>query len=181
MSDALLEGPARAAWYKGAMVTQRLGSLGALAGWLAAAALMAGGCKREEGATTPPATAAAGGAAEAAEDDEEEAAEEESPYLDASNFNDAVEARVGEIVACYEKTAGKEATPPTGRVRATVVVNGDGKVKDVTFDPQRSDLKHDGLYACMKETIRGWSFNITLTGGDSPMPYTFDLRRGGLL
>ena len=162
------------------MATQRIGSFGALAVWLAAATLTAG-CKRDEGASAPPTTGAEGAAAAAADDDEEEAEEEESPYLDASNFNDAVEARVGEIVGCYAKTAGKEATPPTGRVRATVVVNGDGKVKDVTFDPQRSDLKHDGLYACMKETIRGWSFNITLTGGDSPMPYTFDLRKGGLL
>ena len=137
-------------------------------------------CKKEEATQAPEVTPAKTDGAEG-DDDEAEPAAEESPYLDASNFNDAVEARVGEIVACYQATAGKEASAPTGRVRTTVVVDGDGKVKDVTFDPQRSDLKHDGLYACMQETIRGWTFNITLTGGDSPMPYTFDLRKGGLL
>lgn len=147
-----------------------------------AALVAVAACKKEEVTQAPEATPAKAAAGDGdGDDDEAEPADEESPYLDASNFNDAVEARVGEIVACYQSTAGKEASAPTGRVRTTVVVDGDGKVKDVTFDPQRSDLKHDGLYACMKEKIRGWSFNITLTGGDSPMPYTFDLRKGGLL
>ncbi len=35
-----------------------------------------------------------------------------------------------------------------------------------------------------RRTLRsaaGWRFNISLTGGDTPMPYTFDLSAGGLL
>jgi hypothetical protein len=134
--------------------------------------------KKDEPTTTPPERVAA---AAGEEEEEAEEAEEESPYLDVSNFNQKVEESVGEVVACYNETAGKEASPPTGRVRVTVVVDGDGRAKDVTFDAQRSDLKHEALYACIKGKVKGWRFNITLTGADSPMPYTFDLRSGQLL
>lgn len=101
--------------------------------------------------------------------------EEESPYLDVSNFNRAVESHQEEIAACYRETAGKQPDAPTGRVKTTIVVDGDGKVKKVTFDPQRSTLKHDGLNACIEERAKQWKFNITLNGADSPMPYTFTL------
>lgn len=107
--------------------------------------------------------------------------EEESPYLDAMTFNKVVEANVGEVVACWRETAGKEATPAKGRVKTTVVVDGDGRVKSVTFDPQRSTLKHEPLFACMEGKLRALRFNITLNGADTPMPYTFDLSDGGLL
>lgn len=122
--------------------------------------------------------------AEAADPDGEAEAEkpveeEESPYLDAMNFNRVVEANVGEVVACWKETAGKEGVK--GRVKTTVVVDGDGKVKEVKFDPQRSTLKHDGLFACMEGKIKALKFNITLNGADSPMPYTFDLSDDGLL
>mgnify|MGYP000131341893 CR=1 FL=1 len=108
-------------------------------------------------------------------------AEEESPYLDAMNFNRVVEAHAGEVVACWRETAGKEAAPAKGRVKTTVVVDGDGRVKSITFDPQRSTLKHEGLFACMEGKLKALKFNITLNGADSPMPYTFDLSDGGLL
>jgi len=150
---------------------------------LSVAALLSVGAscdkKKEEPASTPPERA--GAAEEEEEEGDEEAEEEESPYLDVSNFNRKVEEGLGEVVACYRETAGKEASPPTGRVRVTVVVDGDGRAKDVTFDAQRSDLKHEALYTCIKGKVKAWRFNITLTGADSPMPYTFDLRPGQLL
>lgn len=141
------------------------------------------GCKKGDDSAPPEATAAAGSGAGAEEDadDEDEEEEEESPYLDASNFNRKIEDNLPKILACYRDTAGKEADPPTGRVRATVIVDGQGAVKKVTFDDQRSDLKHDGLYACITETVKALTFNISLTGAETPMPYTFDLRKGELL
>lgn len=149
---------------------------------LASALLLSAACKKEA-ETSPPATAdaAAEGAAEAPADPSASAEEEESPYLDVANFNKKVEEHVSEIVACYKDTAGKAADAPTGRVKATIVVDGDGKVKKTTFDPQRSTLKDDKLFACMQEKIAAWKFNITLNGSDSPMPYTFDLTSGALL
>ena len=66
-------------------------------------------------------------------------------------------------------------------IRGGTIIDGDGKVKSVAFDPQRSTLKHDGLFACMEGKIKALKFNITLNGADSPMPYTFDLSDGGLL
>ncbi|WAS91067.1 AgmX/PglI C-terminal domain-containing protein [Nannocystis punicea] len=147
---------------------------------LASALLLHPGCKKEA-ESTPPAAADAGEQAATGESEAPAAAEEESPYLDVSNFNRKVEENVGEIVACYNETAGKAPDAPTGRVKATIVVDGDGKVKKATFDPQRSTLKHDGLFACMQAKIAGWKFNITLNGSDSPMPYTFDLTSGALL
>lgn len=101
--------------------------------------------------------------------------EEESPYLDVANFNRTVESHQEEIAACYRDTAGKLPDSPAGRVKTTIVVDGDGKVKDVTFDAQRSTLKHDALDACIKDRAKTWKFNITLNGADSPMPYTFTL------
>lgn len=140
------------------------------------------GCKKQESA--PPEEAPRDEAADPDGEADGEATpepEEESPYLDAMNFNRQVEANMGEIVGCWRETAGKEATPVKGRVKTTVVVDGDGRVKAVQFDPQRSTLKHDGLFACMEGKIKGLKFNITLNGADSPMPYTFDLSDGGLL
>jgi hypothetical protein len=148
---------------------------------LASVLLLQIGCKKEA-ESSPPASADAGEKAAPAEAEAPVAAEEEeSPYLDVANFNRNVEAHAGEIVACYKDTAGKAPDAPTGRVKATIVVDGDGKVKKTTFDPQRSTLKHDGLFACMQEKIGAWKFNITLNGADSPMPYTFDLTSGALL
>ena len=48
-------------------------------------------------------------------------------------------------------------------------------VKDVTYDAQRSTLKDDPLQACITGKVKAWRFNISLTGADTPMPYTFDL------
>ncbi len=143
-------------------------------------------CKKTEDSTQAPGDAADPEGAPASDPDGEapeggEVAEEESPYLDAMNFNRKVEENIGEIVTCYRETAGKEADAPKGRVKTTVVVDGDGKVKSVAFDPQRSTLKHEGLLACMEGKIKALRFNITLNGADSPMPYTFDLSDGGLL
>ncbi|PCC73760.1 hypothetical protein SAMN02745121_06877 [Nannocystis exedens] len=148
---------------------------------LASALLLHFGCKKEAESTPPPTAQASDTAAPTDSAAPAAAEEEESPYLDVANFNRTVEEHVGEIVACYKDTAGKAPEAPTGRVKATIVVDGDGKVKKTTFDPQRSTLKHDGLFACMQEKIAGWKFNITLNGADSPMPYTFDLTAGALL
>lgn len=137
------------------------------------------GCKKASDAQPPAASSAPAepdASAEAPPPDEED-----SPYLDVSNFNKKVEEHSGEIVGCYRDILGDGADPPTGRVKSTIVVDGDGRVKAVTFDPQRSTLKHDGLLACMQDKIKGWRFNIVLTGADSPMPYTFDLTEGALL
>lgn len=106
---------------------------------------------------------------------------EESPYLDVSNFNDVVESHLPEIVACYDSTAGKAADAPMGRVKATLVINADGRVKDTSFDAQRSTLKDPALDACIKARAAEWKFNISLTGADTPMPYTFDFSQSGLL
>jgi hypothetical protein len=118
-------------------------------------------------------------AASAKSDDLEDP--EESPYLDASNFNDAVEKHLPEIVTCYRETVGKPADAPQGRVRVTVVVESQGTVKDVTYDAQRSTLKDNTLQACITDKVKAWRFNISLTGADTPMPYTFDLSANGLL
>jgi hypothetical protein len=141
--------------------------------------VLLGGCKRGAESSQPETAAADEPAAEpSAELDDDD---DDSPYLDVSNFNKKVEEHLGEIVACYEETAGKAPDAPTGRVKATIVVDGDGRVKKTSFDPQRSTLKHDALYACMEGKIGAWRFNITLNGADSPMPYTFDLTPGALL
>lgn len=139
-------------------------------------------CKKVETTQTPVDASDPDGEPAADPDGEApEEPEEESPYLDAMNFNKEVEAHIGEIVTCWRETAGKEAAPAKGRVKTTVVVDGDGRVKSVAFDPQRSTLKHEGLQACMEGKIKALRFNITLNGADSPMPYTFDLSDGGLL
>lgn len=138
------------------------------------------GCKRS-GEATPPDAAAEPEPGEETAEAAEEAEEEESPYLDVSNFNKRVEEHSGEIVACYRDTVGDAVDAPTGRVKATIVVAGDGSVKSVGFDPQRSTLQHEGLLACMEDKIKGWRFNIVLTGADSPMPYTFNLTADAML
>lgn len=131
-------------------------------------------CKKDQESKPPEADGAAAPAGESAAEPATKE-EEESPYLDVANFNRAVESHREDIAACYRDTAGKQPDAPTGRVKTTIVVDGDGKVKDVTFDPQRSTLKHDGLNACIKDKAKTWKFNITLNGADSPMPYTFTL------
>ena len=128
------------------------------------------GCKKSEDSESPETASAEG-----AEDDEEGELEEleEDPYLNPSNFITVVEGKMDEIDACYAETAGKEAEKPTGRVKTTVIIDRDGVVKDVTYDDQRSDLKHDGLYACIVETVKKWQFPTSLGELDQPMPYTF--------
>lgn len=154
--------------------------------WLALiAALLSTGiaCKKGND-TAPPATDSTPNDADADADDDEEGEledPEESPYLDFSNFNDRVEEHEGEIVACYQETAGKEAEAPTGRVKSTFVIDGDGKVKEIKFDGQRSTLQHDALNKCIEEAGSAWVFNISLTGVDTTMPYTFELESGALL
>lgn len=138
-------------------------------------------CKKQ-GEAQPPATDTGTAQAEPTNADTPAAdEEEESPYLDVANFNRRVEERAPEIVACYRDTVGSGADAPTGRVKATIIVAGDGSVKKVSFDDQRSTLKHEGLLACIEAKAKDWKFNIVLTGADSPMPYTFDLSPGGLL
>ncbi|MBL9103334.1 MAG: AgmX/PglI C-terminal domain-containing protein [Myxococcales bacterium] len=146
--------------------------------------LVAGLACNKQGETKAPVEDAP--QAEAADPDgeadaENKVEEEESPYLDAMNFNRTVEADAGQIVACWRDTAGKDAPPAKGRVKTTVVVDGDGRVKEVKFDPQRSTLKNDALNACIEGKLKALKFNITLNGADSPMPYTFDLSDDGLL
>ena len=139
------------------------------------------GCKKD-GDAQPPDPAPKPVAVDGEVEDEPVAAEEEeSPYLDVSNFNDRVEEKLPEIVACYKETAGAAADAPTGRVKTTLVIDGDGRVKQVLFDAQRSTLKHMGLQACIVGKTKTWRFNISLTGADTPMPYTFDLTADGLL
>jgi hypothetical protein len=157
-------------------------SIGWLRVFVAAALLCAApGCKKD-GSEAPP---SGGDVADedTANDDEDGDLEdpEESPYLDFSNFNNKVDEHLSEIVACYDETAGKEADAPTGRVKTTFTIDGDGAVKDVAFDDQRSTLQHAGLNACIKDRAKAWTFNISLTGGDTQMPYTFELEPGGLL
>lgn len=156
----------------------RTRSFFALVSLLAGAGLA---CKKDSESAAPASAEAAAPTAEPEAAAKPEPEEEESPYLDVSNFNKVVEGHAGEIVACYNDTAAKAEGAPTGRVKATIVVDGDGKVKKSTFDPQRSTLKHDALFTCMQEKIGAWRFNITLNGADSPMPYTFDLTSGALL
>jgi len=137
-------------------------------------------CNKQPETTTPePATAAADKAPADDKGDLEDP--EESRYLDSSNFHDEVEKHLAEIVGCYRDTVGKPADAPQGRVRVTVVIESQGNVKDVTYDAQRSTLKDDKLQACITDKIKTWRFNISLTGADTPMPYTFDLSANGLL
>lgn len=133
------------------------------------------GCKKQDETKPPDAPPDAAPTSDAAPAEPAAKEEEESPYLDVANFNRGVESHQEEIAACYRETAGKQPDAPTGRVKTTIVVDGDGKVKKVTFDPQRSTLKHDGLNACIESKAKTWRFNITLNGADSPMPYTFTL------
>jgi hypothetical protein len=139
-------------------------------------------CNKQPDTSTPePAPVDARPSADV--DDDKDALEdpEESPYLDSSNFNDAVEKHLGEIVGCYRETVGKSADAPQGRVRVTVFIESQGQVEDVTYDAQRSTLKDDKLQACITARVKTWRFNISLTGADTPMPYTFDLSANGLL
>ncbi len=138
-------------------------------------------CKKES-ETTPPVADQPASDGDADDDEEGELEDpEESPYLDFSNFNDGVEKHESEIVACYRETAGKDADAPTGRVKTTFVIDGDGVVKEIKFDSQRSTLQHDALNKCIEEAGSAWTFNISLTGVDTTMPYTFELESGGLL
>ncbi|MCA9659765.1 MAG: AgmX/PglI C-terminal domain-containing protein [Myxococcales bacterium] len=156
-------------------------SVGWLRVFIAAALLCAApGCKKDESEAPP----SGGDVAEddtANDEDGELEDPEESPYLDFSNFNDKVDEHLSEIVACYNETAGKEGDAPTGRVKTTFTIDGDGAVKELKFDDQRSTLQHPGLNKCIEERAKAWTFNISLTGADTQMPYTFELEAGGLL
>jgi len=138
-------------------------------------------CNKQPETTTPEPTPASADKPDAADDKGSLEDPEESPYLDSSNFNDEVEKHLAEIVTCYRDTVGKPQGAPQGRVRVTVVIEGQGNVKDVTYDAQRSTLKDDKLQACITAKVKTWRFNISLTGADTPMPYTFDLSANGLL
>jgi hypothetical protein len=150
---------------------------------LVLAGLLAAGvaCKKQGDAQPPAADAGAPGADPAPGGDAAAQEEEESPYLDVANFNRRMEEHTPEIVGCYRDTVGGAADAPTGRVKVTIIVDGDGGVKKVTFDDQRSTLKHEALFGCIQARAKDWKFNITLTGAETPMPYTFDLTAGGLL
>ena len=137
-------------------------------------------CKKDADSQPPPETETKP-TADAKTDEPAAKEEEESPYLDVANFNKAVEGHHPEVVACYDETVGKSPGAPTGRVKTTVLVDGDGKVKKVTFDDQRSTLKDAALNKCIQGKAAEWRFNISLTGADTPMPYTFDLTSGALL
>jgi hypothetical protein len=145
---------------------------------LLAGLLAASGCTKKQD-TAPPDSAGAASEPAKPADDALEDPEEESPYLDVSNFNDVVESHLPEVITCYRETAGKTST--TGRVKATFVINADGRAKQVTFDAQRSTLKDPALEACIRGKAAEWKFNISLTGADTPMPYTFDFSESGLL
>ena len=146
---------------------------------LLTALLAAAACKKTEASAAPePAPTSTPSATDSDKPVEDP---EESPYLDVSNFNDVVESHLPEIVACYDSTTGKAADAPMGRVKATLVINADGRVKDTSFDAQRSTLKDPALDACIKARAAEWKFNISLTGADTPMPYTFDFSQSGLL
>lgn len=147
---------------------------------LLASLVLLAACKKASD-TQPPPQDDATRPAEVAAAEPPPKEEEESPYLDVANFNRAVEGHHPEIVACYNETVGKASGAPTGRVKATVLVDGDGKVKKVTFDDQRSTLKDAALNKCIQGKAAEWRFNISLTGADTPMPYTFDLTSGALL
>ena len=138
-------------------------------------------CNKPTDSSTPEPAPASADKPASSDKNEDLEDPEESPYLDASNFNDAVEKHLPEIVTCYRETVGKPADAPQGRVRVTVVVESQGTVKDVTYDAQRSTLKDDKLQACITDKVKTWRFNISLTGADTPMPYTFDLSANGLL
>jgi hypothetical protein len=139
-------------------------------------------CKKGSDAQPPPTAEAEPGDDGDDDDDEGELEDpEESPYLDFSNFNDRVDEHISEIVACYQETAAKDPDAPDGRVKTTFVLNGDGKVTEIKFDEQRSTLFHPALNECIDKVASEWTFNISLTGGDTTMPYTFDLEPGGLL
>ncbi len=137
-------------------------------------------CKKS-GSAEPPSSESNAPAKTASADDGKLEDPEESPYLDVSNFNAMVESHHPEIVACYRETAGKAADAPMGRVKTTLVIDADGRVKKTDLDAQRSTLKDPALDACIKEKAAQWRFNISLTGADTPMPYTFDFSEGGLL
>ena len=141
------------------------------------------GCKKDSDAQPPVSDEAEAEDGELDDDDDEGELEdpEESPYLDFSNFNDRVEEHLAEIVTCYQETAGKDPEVDAGRVKTTFVINGDGKVTKIKFDEQRSTLYHPALNECIDRVASEWTFNISLTGGDTTMPYTFDLESGGLL
>ncbi len=141
--------------------------------------LMTLGCKKAESETRPPEGEAPAKDAAAEGDALEDP--EESPYLDVSNFNAIVESHLPEIVGCYRETAGKAADAPMGRVKATLVIDADGRVKQTSFDAQRSTLKDPALDACIQSKAAMWRFNISLTGAETPMPYTFDFSESGLL
>ena len=142
--------------------------------------LLLAACKKDAD-TRPPPQADGAKPTDAATAEPPPKEEEESPYLDVANFNKAVEGHHPEVVACYDETVGKSPGAPTGRVKTTVLVDGDGKVKKVTFDDQRSTLKDAALNKCIQTRAAAWRFNISLTGADTPMPYTFDLTSGALL
>lgn len=146
---------------------------------LALASLLLLACKKPPDTAAPEPAAAPDQAATPEPTPEPEP--EESPYLDVSNFNKVVEQHHPEVVACYQDTVGKAQGAPTGRVKTTVLVDGDGRVKKVTFDDQRSTLKDPALNKCIQSRAAAWKFNISLTGADTPMPYTFDLTAGALL
>ncbi len=145
--------------------------------------LLASGCRREADSAPPPDDGPPAAAVAPTQDDasDDDSDDEESPYLDVANFNRTVESHHAEVVTCYQTTVGTTNDAPTGRLKTTVQVDSQGRVKDVLFDPQRSTLKDDALYACIRERAKTWKFNITLTGADTPMPYTFDLTASGLL
>jgi len=147
--------------------------------WIVLTALLCLACKKTESETRAPEGDAPAKSA-AAEDGALEDPEE-SPYLDVSNFNAIVESHLPEIVACYRETAGKAADAPMGRVKANLVIDADGRVKQTSFDGQRSTLKDPALNTCIQGKAAQWRFNITLTGADTPMPYTFDFSTSGLL
>ena len=147
--------------------------------WIVLTALLCLGCKKAESETQPPEGDAPTKTATAEDGALEDP--EESPYLDVSNFNAMVESHLPEIVACYRETAGKAADAPMGRVKATLVIDADGRDNQTSFDAQRSTLKDPALDACIQSKAAQWRFNISLTGADTPMPYTFDFSESGLL
>lgn len=131
-------------------------------------------CKKD-GDPKPPADD--GGGAAADQDDGDGGggdAEDEGPaFLTVDGFEETLQSKGGDVSDCFVKA--KEAKPDLGgKLALDFTVGGDGVVSEVKTQ-DISDIKDDGLNACVLEKAKGWKFPKTKKGDPMTLGYTFTL------
>ena len=92
--------------------------------------------------------------------------------------NDVVRYHRAKFRACYDRARAGDASL-AGKVVLVFVIRPDGTVKSAEVDRAKSELKHDGLDACLVDTVTAIRFPQADEEVGSKMHYPFEFSPNG--